>query len=279
MAGPLIKPLLSGARVSAVQYHCRHERHDPSFAEMHRSHTLVFVRKGSFGYFTEGRAHELVAGSVMLGRAGVDYRCTHDHVIGDVCISFQLSPVLLDELAGPKLAWLWSTAALPPNEKIMVLGALAAACADGKSDHALDELGLILASRVIETISGKKPTEGNAAVKAPAHVDRRRAVRAAEKIEAEHATELDLETLAADAGLSAFHFLRVFSRVLGVTPHQYLLRSRLAEAARMLASDDRPITDVAMDVGFGDVSSFVRTFHRAAGCSPRAFRKTARFSK
>ena len=72
--------------------------------------------------------------------------------------------------------------------------------------------------------------------------------------------------------------------MLGVTPHQYLVRSRLRHAARLLADDERPITDVAFDVGFGDLSNFVRTFHRAAGVSPRALpaggaRATARSSK
>jgi AraC family transcriptional regulator len=70
--------------------------------------------------------------------------------------------------------------------------------------------------------------------------------------------------------------LRTFSRVLGVTPHQYLIRSRLRHAARLLAEDERSITEVAFDVGFGDLSNFVRTFHRAAGVSPRGFRKSAR---
>jgi AraC family transcriptional regulator len=64
--------------------------------------------------------------------------------------------------------------------------------------------------------------------------------------------------------------------VLGVTPHQYLVRSRLRRAARMLADDSRAITDIAFDVGFGDLSNFVRTFHRAAGVSPRRFRQAAR---
>ena len=47
-------------------------------------------------------------------------------------------------------------------------------------------------------------------------------------------------------------------------------------AARLLAEDTRSITDVAIDVGFNDLSNFVRTFRRAAGVSPRAFRRTAR---
>lgn len=48
------------------------------------------------------------------------------------------------------------------------------------------------------------------------------------------------------------------------------------QAARLLADDARSITDVALDVGFSDLSNFVRTFHRAAGVSPRTFRKAAK---
>jgi AraC-like DNA-binding protein len=64
--------------------------------------------------------------------------------------------------------------------------------------------------------------------------------------------------------------------VLGVTPHQYLVRSRLRHAARLLADDDIAVTDVAYDVGFGDLSNFVRTFHRAAGVSPTKFRQASK---
>jgi AraC-like DNA-binding protein len=68
----------------------------------------------------------------------------------------------------------------------------------------------------------------------------------------------------------------LFSNVLGVTPHQYLVRSRLRHAARLLPDRDRAITDIAYDVGFGDLSNFVRTFHRAAGVSPRGFRRASK---
>lgn len=92
-----------------------------------------------------------------------------------------------------------------------------------------------------------------------------------------HSHELiDLAGAAREVGLSSFHFLRVFSNVLGATPHQYLVRSRLRRAAHLLTDDTRSITDIAFDVGFGDLSNFVRTFHRAAGVSPRTFRRASR---
>ena len=80
---------------------------------------------------------------------------------------------------------------------------------------------------------------------------------------------------ASDAGLSAFHFLRLFAQVLGVTPHQYLIRSRLRRAARLLADGARSISDVALDVGFEDLSNFTRSFRAEFGASPREFRLAA----
>ena len=88
---------------------------------------------------------------------------------------------------------------------------------------------------------------------------------------------MDLGRAAATVDLSPYHFLRVFAKALGVTPHQYLVRSRLRRAARLLAEKERSVTDVALDVGFADLSNFVRSFHRAAGVSPSRF-GTARFS-
>ena len=61
-----------------------------------------------------------------------------------------------------------------------------------------------------------------------------------------------------------------------MTPHQYLVQCRLRRAARLLAEPGRSITDIAYDVGFGDLSNFVRSFRRAAGLSPGAFRKASK---
>jgi AraC-like DNA-binding protein len=153
----------------------------------------------------------------------------------------------------------------------MVLGELAQAAADGRSDVGLDEVGHAFASRFVEVVSGRVQKLAPATAR-----DRRRAVETALWIDAHSHRPIDLEGAAGQAGISPFHFLRLFSSVLGVTPHQYLVRSRLRHAARLLADDERPITDVAYDVGFGDLSNFVRTFHRAAGVSPRRFREASR---
>jgi len=247
------------------------------FVERHDRASISFVRKGSFGYRTRGRYFELVAGSVLVGRAGDDYVCSHDHVCGDECLSFQLAPELVETIGDHRS--IWSVGALPPMPELMVLAELADAAAARRSDVALDEAGLLMAARFVEVAGGVTSARSASSDRKPAinpTRDRRRAVEAALWLD-DHAHEaVDLDTISRRAGLSPFHFLRLFARVLGVTPHQYLVRCRLRRAARLLADPARSITDVAFDVGFADLSNFVRTFRRAAGVSPRTFRRAAK---
>jgi AraC family transcriptional regulator len=262
-------PLIERPSLSVIDYRCTVDPSEPPFVERHRSFSVSFVRKGSFGYRVRGETFELVAGSVLVGRPGDEYVCTHDHVQGDECLSFHLQPALVEGIGGRTEAW--RTGGVPPLPELMVLGELAQAAAEGRSDVGLDEAGMWFAARFVAVVSGRRggPQEVRAR-------DRRRAVEAALWMDAHSHEPIDLEGAAREVGLSSFHFLRLFARVLGVTPHQYLVRSRLRHAARLLADPERSITDVAYDVGFGDLSNFVRTFHRAAGVSPRTFRRAAR---
>ena len=256
-----------------IDYRCTAGPGDAAFAEHHTDHCVSYVRRGSFGYRIDGASFELVAGSILVGRPGADYVCTHDHhPRGDECLSFHLGAEVADAL-GDRAPW--TAGALPPLPELMVLGELAQAVAEGTSDVAMDEIAALFVARFVEIAGarvGAKTRRASAA-------DRRRAVEVAMWLDAHADEDIDLAEAAAQAGLSSFHFLRVFGAVLGVTPHQYLVRARLRRAARLLADDARSITDIAFDVGFHDVSNFVRTFHRAAGVSPRGFRRTARSSK
>jgi AraC family transcriptional regulator len=261
--------LLQRDAISVIDYRCSAAPGDRPFVEVHPAFSISYVRKGSFGCRSRGRSFELVAGSVLVGHPGDEYMCTHDHVCGDECLSFQLAPALVEAMGGRADAW--RAGAAPPLTELMVLGELAQAAAEGRSDVGLDEVGLLIAARFLELVSGQAPPAPAAQGR-----DRRRAVDAALWIDAHSHQPIDLESAAGEAALSPFHFLRLFTRVLGVTPHQYLVRSRLRRAARLLADGDRPVTDVAYDVGFGDLSNFVRTFRRAARMSPRDFRRGAR---
>ena len=261
--------LLQRPTMTVSDFRCSAVPGEKPFVELHHCHSISFVRKGSFGYHCRGRSHDLVAGSLLIGSPGAEFVCTHDHVCGDECLSFFFEPELVQTIG--ERAEAWQVGATPPLAELMVLGELAQASADGQSDIGLDEVGHLIAQRLVEVVSGqaKKPAKVTAR-------DRRRAVEAALWIDANSHREVELEDVAQQAGVSPFHFLRLFSSALGVTPHQYLLRSRLRHAARQLADDDKAVTDIAYDVGFNDLSNFVRTFHRAAGVSPLKFRQASR---
>jgi AraC-like DNA-binding protein len=262
--------MLQSGSISAIDYRCTAGPHDTPFAEVHQSFSVSYVRRGSFGCRTRGETFELVAGSMLVGRPGDEFTCMHDHHAGgDECLSFHLDPAsaaTLDERGDA-----WRSGAIPPLPELIVLGELAQAAADGRSDLGLDETGMLLAARFVDVVSKRESKPAGASAR-----DRRRAVEAAMWIDACCHEAIDLEAAASEVGLGAFHFLRIFTASLGVSPHQYLVRARLRRAARLLADESCAITDVAYDVGFGDLSNFVRTFHRAAGVSPRAFRKLAR---
>jgi AraC family transcriptional regulator len=256
--------LFESESLSVYGYRCNAGPADRPFAEMHVRHSLSYVRRGSFGCRTLGREHELVAGAVMVGQPGREYTATHEHHgCGDECLSVKLAP----ELAA-SFDKLWNTTCVPPLPELMVLGELTQAAAAGRSSVGVDEAALLFAGKVA-TITSPQRDQG---LKVSAR-ERRRAVEAALWLEAHAAGSVRLEDAAREAGLSPFHFLRLFAKTIGVTPHQYVLRLRLREAARLLADGSRRITDVALDCGFADLSNFVRSFRCAAGVAPREFRK------
>jgi AraC family transcriptional regulator len=270
----VVTTLHSGS-VKVTDYRCTSTPDERSVTEVHPAHSVSYVRRGGFSYRYRGQTYEMVAGSVLVGRRDDEFMCTHDHhACGDECLSFHLSPEVLDTLGRAGVEGcdrIWRSGGLPPLPELVVLGELAQACVGNLGAIGLDEIGLLFCSRFVDVVSGHKSD----AVTLPER-DRRRAVEAAMWIDANALAPLDLDATARQAGLSPFHFLRIFAKGIGVTPHQYLVRSRLRRAARLLAEGSDSITDVALDVGFADLSNFVRTFHRAAGVSPRRFRNAAR---
>jgi AraC family transcriptional regulator len=265
---PVCTVLKSGA-LRVIDYRCSAGPHDRPFIERHGSYSISYVRRGSFGCETRGQSFELVAGSFLLGRPDDEYLCTHEHhPHGDECLSFHFDAPLLDALGLP--ADSWRSGALPPLAELGVLGERAQAAAEGRTDLDLAEAGTLLAGRFLHLVSGKPLPPVSVTSR-----DRRRAVRVALWLDAHAHEPLDLEQVARQSGVSAFHFLRLFARVTGVTPHQYLVRARLRRAAKLLAQGTLPVGAIAYEVGFGDLSNFVRTFRRAAGRAPRDFRRAA----
>ncbi len=264
-----ITPLVRGP-VSAAAYICSAGPAERPFAEQHAAWSVSYVQSGSFGCTCRGRQFELMPGSVLLGRPGDEYICTHDHHRGgDQCLAFFIDEAVADEIGGGNRPW--ETGALPPLAELIAWGELAGSSARYQRGPRVDEIGVAVATKVVDLIGGRR----RAALR-PGPADRRRAIESALWIEANAAQDVDLQALSQRSGLSVYHYLRLFASVVGVTPHQFLLRCRLRRAARLLIDEDRPVTEIALEVGYADLSNFVRSFHRAAGVSPRAYRRASR---
>lgn len=252
---------------------CTLGKRDKPYPEVHQSGawTIALVQRGTFNYraaSTNG-VYVLRPGWLLLGHPDAEFECSHDADGGDDCVSMTVSRQVFLDIASaasrPK-AVLSAPPALPPTARVTALVEQARQC----DDVDVDELAYIVAEAVIAHINATPMRE---VARHPSHVGR--VHDALDRIEADCRDPLSLADLADSAGFSPFHFLRVFRRVTGTTPHQYLVGARLRLAVRMLLDTQRPVTEIAYDVGFQDLSNFVRTFHRVVGCSPRAYRQRA----
>jgi AraC family transcriptional regulator len=256
------------ARLSNIA--CTLGRADRPYPEVHEdAWTVALVRRGTFEYRASvtNHTHVLRPGWLLLGLPGATFECAHEHDGGDDCTSLALSKRVLDDVssaAGLDCTKLLASApALPPLPRVAAL----LERAQRRDGADLDEVACLAAEAVV---AGAADRPAAAVARHPSHSGRIH--DAMDRIESTCCEPLSLAALAEAAGFSPFHFLRVFRHVTGTTPHQYLIGARLRLATRLLLDTKRSVTQVAYDVGFQDLSNFVRTFHRVIGCTPRDYR-------
>ena len=85
--------------------------------------------------------------------------------------------------------------------------------------------------------------------------------------------EITIFDLASHAFLSSYHFIRLFKKVTGKTPHDYLIELRITHAKYYLKTTEKSIKEIAFLCGFSDESSFCNTFRKRIGSSPLQYRK------
>jgi AraC-like DNA-binding protein len=101
----------------------------------------------------------------------------------------------------------------------------------------------------------------------------RRIRRSVELMHAQLEQDLSLKEIAAASYLSPFHFVRVFKKLTGTTPHAYLASIRTSRAQLLLAEPNLSVTEISSRVGYSSPSHFTKAFRQATGLTPRAFRK------
>ncbi|MFL9981721.1 helix-turn-helix domain-containing protein [Paraburkholderia sediminicola] len=153
-----------------------------------------------------------------------------------------------------------------------MLGALHRAAGDPADSRLyVDALAHALAAHLLQNYSRGRHAEAGLAPH-PERLVPRRIRRVTDYIRTNLAADLAISELAAQAGLSSFHFARVFRRETGETPHQFVTRLRLEEAARLLRATDQPVLQISLAVGFENASHFSVQFKRGYGVTPLAYR-------
>jgi AraC family transcriptional regulator len=249
---------------------CTSGPQDRPYEERHTDYNLAVVVAGTFQY--RSPLGLMTPGSLLLGNQAQCFECGHQHGEGDRCVSFWYAPDYFERLAGAAGARGhiagFTAARLPPLRALASLVARASAGATDSTDVGWAELGTDLAVRALQLAAGTSCESTSLPLNAESRV-----TRAVRRIDEHADSALTLDALAQDAGLSPYHFLRTFERLTGVTPHQYVLRARLRQAAARLVDEPGKVLDIALDCGFGDVSNFNRAFRAEFGDSPRAFRR------
>lgn len=139
----------------------------------------------------------------------------------------------------------------------------------------------ILFGELATTLFAEQLVRAHGAVSAPPRLHRagltpRALGRVREYVAAHLAGTIRLAQLAAVAGLSAFHFARAFKLSTGLSPHAYVVRCRIEEAKRLLATSTLPIAEIARRTGFRGSGQLSTRFRASTGSAPSAFRRLAR---
>ena len=97
-----------------------------------------------------------------------------------------------------------------------------------------------------------------------------RVLKGKEFIDANFETELTIEQIASYAGMSEFHFYRLFKQILGLSPYQYILKMRLVKSYQLLTLG-HSVSEVAFATGFSSIFTFSKSFKKMYGVSPSQY--------
>jgi len=133
-----------------------------------------------------------------------------------------------------------------------------------------EALSLALGSRVASLCATVPGEQRRAAM-----LSSKQLQRVTDFVHANLAHDLTIDRLAALVNMSPFHFARCFKQTTGFTPHQFVIRERIARARTMLSSGAQSIGEVAMALGFASQSHFADVYRRVTGTSPRRDRSSS----
>jgi AraC family transcriptional regulator len=212
---------------------------DRPFEERHAGIRIAVVAAGSFQYRAGAGRELMTPGCLLLGNVDQCFECGHTHGTGDRCLSFGYASHYFEQLAAdigvrPRFHRL----RLPPLRALS--GIVAQVCArlelaengsaSSLAQTSWEELSMSLAVQTLRLDGAAAVFDANVPESSVARV-----ARAARMIDDDPSVDHTLGDLAREARLSRYHFIRTFQRLTGLTPHKYVVRARLREAAIQMA--------------------------------------------
>jgi AraC-like DNA-binding protein len=258
---------------------CHLHARSPTVERTHPRVAIAVILGGAFHVVgAEGEA--LVGpGALLLKNAHATHEYRHVDDGGDRSLTFELDePLLEDAQASLGVARrrrrAFERVAIPPSPSTAATVAVAAHALASGDPSALYDAALAIAGLAftLEWQPARRPVT-------PTPAQARRVARVLRYVDAHPAADASLATLAALAGLSNFHFARIFHAIVGQTPRRYVIAARLRAAAAALSTTYKPVLEIALDAGFGDLSHFTTTFRRAFGASPGRYRARLRHGR
>jgi AraC family transcriptional regulator len=271
-APPKLRLIAREPQWSLTEYVCSAGPHDRTFEERHDRVSIALVTSGTFRYRTDTGEGILYPGAFLLGNAGSCYECGHEHSHGDRCLALHIDRELFGEIASGSSGSThcdFRTAILPAVCDLASLSVSIQQASLPQSKLVLEEAILTEVGTVLR-VAGTNHTSS----RRPKPAATRRMAAVFDYIDARLGSDLSLAELSAHVALSKYHFLRTFKYTSGMTPHQYILGRRLRTAATALRATKKPVARIALDHGFGDLSTFNHYFRRVMGVTPTAYRSS-----
>ncbi len=256
----------TGLRINtAGRFHCAADWSWDTSLRPWRDNDLWAVLAGAGRLETSGDRFAVGRGDVFVLRGGRRYVGAHDprRPLLVYAVHFELAARRDD---GPRLPPLHRRI-LPMEFFAELLERVIDAHLEGRAGEA--ELWLAAALREIAVVdSGRRSSAGGQSRTAAVE-------RLCREIRAHPERRAALADLAAEAGCSEQHLIRLFRRHTRLSPRQYQVRARVEAARSLLASSDHPLKRVAEILGYRDEYYFSRQFRSVTGSSPGAWRRSA----
>jgi AraC-like DNA-binding protein len=219
---------------------------------------VAWVLSGGVEYRAGNGSAAIAPGAIVFANRGEGFSCQHTEARANRRLIVFFGAEMINAAAEIAGARRFARAALAPSKPAAHCAALVRQAAHGSTEAAL---ALALAGLGLDL-----PRRG------PSVADARRVSTVMRYVQAHYSEPCALDALAALAGVSPSHFVRLFKAAAGVTPAQYVLHARLNAAARRLETSAAPVCEIAYEVGFNDLSHFNSSFKAAFAMTPSAWR-------